>query len=285
MKAQFSFLVVLAVLFLASGSAEKKHPLFKLDTLKNYVEIPAGKVKVSSNEYNVEGFYISRYEVTNRQYQEFLQALIETGDTQALSVAQVKNDHWQKINAAGKHQEHYHAHSAFADFPVVNITNEGAQLYCQWLMDKINQETSSAYEVEVRLPSREEWIRAARGDTNSIYAWNSPYLQDAKGYFLCNFKKLGAEQISFNAEKQEYELVKTYDGPDATLTEPGGNYPPNTFDLYDMCGNVAEMIAENGKAVGGNFDSPGYDVRVENIEEFEDASPLVGFRPILIIKD
>jgi formylglycine-generating enzyme required for sulfatase activity len=285
MKTLLSPLAILAVFFLLSASTAKKHPLLRHDILNSYVEIPEGEVVMSTQKYRLDGFFIARYEITNRQYQEFLQSLKDTGDEKALSMAMIKNDQWQKINAAGKPEENYHVHPVFADFPVVNITYEGAQLYCQWLTEKINQEISLEYEVEVKLPSREEWIRAARGNTNNIYAWNSPYLQDAKGYFLCNFKKLGAELISFNAEKQEYELIKTYDGPDATLTEPGGNYPPNTFGLYDMCGNVAEMIAERGKAVGGNFDSPGYDVRVENIEEFEGASPLVGFRPILIIKE
>ena len=152
-------------------------------------------------------------------------------------------------------------------------------------MDKINQETSSAYVVEVRLPSREEWMRAARGNTSHRYAWSSPYLQDGKGYFLCNLKKLGAEQISFDAEKQEYEIVKLYDGPDATLTEPVGNYSPNMFGLYDVSGNIAEMISEKSQAVGRSYYAPGYDVRVESVEGHQDASPWVGFRPVLIIKN
>jgi formylglycine-generating enzyme required for sulfatase activity len=285
MKTKFSLSMIPVIFLLSLASIEKGRPLFKLDSLKDYVEIPKGRVSLASNEYDIERFYILRYEVTNSQYQEFLESLREKGDNQSLSAAEIKNNNWKKIDAAGTPEESYHAHASFANFPVVNITYEGAQLYCQWLTNKINQETKFAYEIEVRLPSREEWIRAARGQFNHKYAWESPYLEDKKGHFLCNFKKLGAEQISYNFEKQEYELVKLYDGPDATLTEPFGNYAPNIFGLYDMCGNVAEMVSEKGKAVGGNFDSPGYDVRVESIVEFYDASPKVGFRPILTVKN
>ena len=97
--------------------------------------------------------------------------------------------------------------------------------------------------------------------------------------------RYGAEQIHFNKDKNTYEIVKLYDGPDVTLSQKVGVYAPNAFGVYDMCGNVAEMIVDEGKAVGGSFDSSGYDVRVESMEEYQDVSPLVGFRPILIIKE
>lgn len=285
MKATFFLPLILLMCIVITASIEKKHPLLKVDALQDYVEIPAGEVQLASVTSHVQGFFIAKYEVSNRQYQEYLQALKEKGDLASLEAAQIKSDHWQKLNTAGNMEALYHTHSAFADFPVVNITLEGAQGYCQWLTEKVNQEAPSGYTVTFRLPSREEWIRAARGASNSSYAWESPYLMNSEGLFLCNFKKLGAEQIHYNQESNTYEIVHLYDGPDASLTDKVGNYAPNTFGLYDMSGNVAEMISNTGLAVGGSFDASGYDVRVESTQAFQEASPLVGFRPVMEIKE
>ena len=267
-----------------SAASVKKHPLLKLDALKDFVEVEEGKVSMDSGQFQVEGFFISRYEITNQKYQEFLQDLKDRGQNEALSAAQIKNANWNSINVGWDIEEKYHTYHGFTNFPVVNVTYEGAQLYCQWLTEKINREIKDDYFVEVRLPTRKEWIRAARGETKQVYAWHHPYLMGTEGKLLCNFKRLGAERIHFNEQKNEYEIIH-YKGPVVLITSRVDEFPPNTFGLYNTCGNVAEMIAEKGVAVGGNFNSPGYDVRVESVENYLDASPLVGFRPVMVIRD
>jgi sulfatase modifying factor 1 len=285
MKSRIFLTIILAAFLLSSTTVKKKHPLLRIDALKDFIEISTGEVLIESQKYPVNGFFIAKYEVTNEQYLEFLQELKDRGDMKALSVAQIKSENWQKINAAFEVEEIYHTRPAFARFPVVNVSYEGAQLYCQWLAGKVKDKIPSGYTVEFRLPDRKEWIRAARGEKNHVYAWNAPYLRNGEGYFLCNFKRLGSELIHFNEQKNTYEIINTYDGPDVTLTSRVGEFPSNLFGIYDMCGNVAEMVAEKGMAVGGSFDSPGYDVRVESKEEYQDASPLIGFRPVMIIKE
>lgn len=273
-------LIVFACFFISAKTSNKKI-LFKSDALKDFVEIPIGKAMIGQTEFHVEEFYISKYEITNQQYQKFLNSIEED---ETLTKAKIKSENWQKINALDKIVEKYHDYPGFSEFPVVNISYEGAKSYCQWLTKKINDEEASRYTVEIRLPTREEWIRAARGETNQIYAWHPPYLANEKGRYLCNFKKLGVEAIHYNPDKKDYEIIKLYDGPDFTLTTKVGEYDANKFGVYDMCGNAAEMIDEEGIAVGGSYNSPGYDVRVESEEKYHDASPLVGFRPVLIIR-
>ena len=236
---------------------------------------------MGQEEFHIEEFYISKYEITNQQYQKFLSSIEED---ETLAKARIKNENWQKIDGLDEIVEQYHEYSGFTEFPVVNVSHAGAKSYCQWLTEKINDEGASRYTVEIRLPTRKEWIRAARGETNQKYAWHAPYLANKQGRYLCNFKKLGVEAIHFNPDKNDYEIIELYDGPDFTLTTKVGAYGANKFGVYDMCGNVAEMISEEGIAVGGSYDSPGYDVRVESEKKFDDASPVVGFRPILIIK-
>jgi len=51
-----------------------------------------------------------------------------------------------------------------------------------------------------------------------------------------------------------------------------------------MCGNVAEMVNGGELAVGGSFQSTGYDIRVQSTMPMEGYSAEIGFRPLLIMK-
>ncbi|MEI8201577.1 MAG: hypothetical protein WCH34_01100 [Bacteroidota bacterium] len=54
----------------------------------------------------------------------------------------------------------------------------------------------------------------------------------------------------------------------------------STSGIYNMCGNVAEMVAEKGIAVGGSWKDTGYDVRIESTINYSEPSPSIGFRPV-----
>ena len=62
-----------------------------------------------------------------------------------------------------------------------------------------------------------------------------------------------------------------------------GHYP-NEFGLYNVCGNVAEMVDERGIAYGGSFLDPGYDIRIDSETHYDAPSPKVGFRVIAVKK-
>ena len=62
-----------------------------------------------------------------------------------------------------------------------------------------------------------------------------------------------------------------------------GHYP-NDFGLYNVCGNVAEMVAERGIAYGGSYLDPGYDIRIDSEKRYDGPSPLIGFRVIAVRK-
>jgi hypothetical protein len=47
-----------------------------------------------------------------------------------------------------------------------------------------------------------------------------------------------------------------------------------------MSGNVAEMTNEN-IALGGHWNSPGYDIRITSETSVNESSPFIGFRPIM----
>jgi formylglycine-generating enzyme required for sulfatase activity len=284
---QISVLSLVALGMMATIS--KKHPLAHWEAAKDYVEVPAGFAYVEEQKQEVEAFYISRYEVSNAQYQSFLEDLKAQGKEKAyhaaLPVLQQPAS-WKKTPLAeGFMIPQYHSYKGFADFPVMGITSEAAQQYCAWLSEKAAAQTDGAYEIQFRLPTQAEWIRAARGETQNEYAWGGPYLQKGNGYYRCNFKRISAEKVTFNAETNSYEIVPPpADDTEGNMTDKVNTYDANDFGLHHMCGNVAEMISEKGKALGGSWNDTGYDVRVESVSEYQEASPYVGFRPVMVVK-
>jgi serine/threonine-protein kinase len=95
-----------------------------------------------AHQVTVKPFVIGKYEVTNREYAEFLQA----------SGYKPPPD-WNPANEGA------------ADQPVTNVDWTDADAYCKWLAKKENK--------PFRLPTEEEWEFAARGEKNLLYAWGS----------------------------------------------------------------------------------------------------------------
>ncbi len=124
--------------------------------------------------------------------------------------------------------ENYFWHTAYDNYPVVGVTWCQAkafsvwrtQLYHSWLLAN-----GDLYVNDFRLPSEVEWERAARGDLElSQYPWGGPYIRNANGCFLANFKPMRGRYF----EDGGFHTVKVY------------SYNPNAFGLYCMAGNVAE---------------------------------------------
>ena len=51
------------------------------------------------------------------------------------------------------------------------------------------------------------------------------------------------------------------------------SHHPNGFGLFNMSGNVAEMVAERGIAYGGSYLDPGYDIRIDSEKPYDGPSP------------
>jgi len=206
-----------------------------------------------AHEVYVDGFYIDKHEVTNKQFKAFVAATnyITTAEKPidweeikkdlppntpkpADSILQpgslifnknagkvVSMDNYQqwwtwKIGANWRQPEGPGSSIEGKDnYPVVHVGYADALAYCKW--------------ANRRLPTEAEWEAAAQGThRDNIFVW-------------------GNNQTALNAN------ANTWQGqfPTTNISEDGfeyispiQSYPPNNIGLYDMAGNVWEMTSD-----------------------------------------
>ena len=113
-------------------------------------------------------FFMSPTEVSNKEYLMFLDDLKQQGRTEDYNTAAIVNI----LQFDSLYLKEEYLRTLYAEYPVRNISYEGAQLYCKWLTSKLEDQNW-----EYRLPTKEEWIYAAKGrKVNSEYPWGDPYL-------------------------------------------------------------------------------------------------------------
>ncbi|MEY4603611.1 MAG: hypothetical protein RIT43_903 [Bacteroidota bacterium] len=279
--------LVLCLLFAVCVSFfSDKAPSLKKALTNSYVLIPSGNVIIGGDTVSVQAFYILEKEVTNKDYQEFLQDLKRRGENEKLHIALVDSAKWNVLNGSNEaYAKYYHTHEAYKEYPVVNVSYDAAILYCKWLGEKYDEKYGTKGGFLFRLMEKEEYLRACRGESNATYAWGTNSLHNSKGQPMCNFSRLSAEHIHLNSVKKNYEIKVEKANSSANtgldVLAPSKSYFPNAFKVYNLNGNAAEMIVQKGIAMGGSWQEPGYDVRVESERVYEGPNPLTGFRVVI----
>jgi formylglycine-generating enzyme required for sulfatase activity len=187
-----------------------------------WCEVTAGKVTLKKGgyvrayvkEFDVKRFAIAKYPITNAQFQVFVDARDGYADSK-----------WWDYSETAKawRQNNHVLQTAFAgdDHPRTNVSWYEAIAFCRWL--------SAKTELNISLPSEQQWQRAAQGDDGRAYPWGNTFDKSR-----CNVKGSGNKQTS---------PVTQYEGK--------GESP---FGVVDMIGNVWEWCVTKYQTGGAKLD-------------------------------
>ncbi len=203
------------------------------ETTDKMIHIPAGKFLFGSYQYSdewpvrwvdLDEYKIDTYPVTNEEFIEFLRDHKKLNDDEEneiiyFELSKIKASEDGLFEIAEKYKGH----------PVTAVTWYGATEYCKWRSKKAG--------ITYRLPTEEEWEKAARCFNGRRYPWGNEFDKNK-----CNTYESGIRG-----------------------TTPVDKYPDGVslYGCYDMAGNVLEWTSseyEGAKALRGgswNFNHKG----------------------------
>ncbi len=202
-------------------------------------DVPATQINLNK-QVTIGGFYMDDTEITNNEYRQFVEVMLNDslevlGEQYIMTELYPDTTVW--VNDFSHHMgdpmmEYYYAHPAFDEYPVVGVDWFAAKYFCEWRTKHMNNwraEQGLWKMPNFRLPSEAEWEYAARGGRDMAkYPWGNPYIRNAKGCMLANFKP---------GRGNYYDDGFMY-------TAPVASYFSNDFGLYDMAGNVSEWCED-----------------------------------------
>lgn len=216
----------------------------------------------------VDAFFMSRYEITNRQYCDYLNWAYNANDIKVVGTG-VQRDVYA-VSDISESYPYYSTHATRIDFhdengtfdvgtkgnpprdmsndPVVMVSWYGAAAYCNWLSIQTGKESCynlSSWECNLaahgyRLPTEAEWEHAGRGGNYSPYfrfAWG-----DTISHILANhYADSAAYTYDVNPPYPYFGFHPDwFGGEGGPYTSTIGSFSANGYGLFDMCGNVVE---------------------------------------------
>lgn len=197
---------------------------FQLPGPFEWIDIPAGPVTLDAGGYvlepaafDVAGFTIGQYPVTNAQFAAF----VDDGGYDRPA--------WWSVTGWGIRERHGWTQPRFwgqrdyngPDCPIVGVSWFEASAFCRWLGDRTGR--------QIALPTEQQWQRAAQGDDGREFPWGSAEPTAA----LCNWSR----------EIDDTTPVTLY--PDGA----------SAYGVMDMSGNVWEWCLTGWESGIADLDS------------------------------
>ncbi|MCH2200983.1 MAG: SUMF1/EgtB/PvdO family nonheme iron enzyme [Fuerstiella sp.] len=186
------------------------------DVVFHMEPIPAGGITVGTDRrrYQVAPFWMGRYEITWKEYQKFMDLYDAFKQFQIDRQRIVTQTN--EIDAITAPTPLYDPSYTFEygdapELPAITVTQFSAKQYTKWL--------SAITQHQYRLPSEAEWEHACRAGADTAYHFGvSADELGEYAWFAGNSDDAGARHV--------------------------GQGKPNSWGLYDMHGNVAELVLD-----------------------------------------
>ena len=262
-RLQITLFILLAAWFQAKAQVEP----MAIDV--HLIELSVSKVS--------ENLYAGKFEVTNAFYQTYLQDIASMEMVIEQRLSRIDSSEW--IHPPDFHYQHlyigYQSGPAYKDYPVVNVSFDGAREFCNWLTDFYNAMPNRKFRrVIFRLPTEQEWMQAAKGGHDSAIYANGDVLKDEKGDFLYNYKI--SEGLASIPNTKAIP-------PNSPMILPSNSNTFNDYGIYNMSGNVAELVSDFGITKGGSFMDAFPDLQIKASGDYRHPMPTIGFRYFMFL--
>lgn len=240
---------------------------------------PTGTVKINDQ------LYMDETEITNFNWQEYVMWLAKKHGETAVEYKNALPDTlvWRNKESQNEpYVQYYYSHPAYKEFPVIGISYEQAVQYCKWRTERVKElfktkqltDKKNVYpsNFEYRLPTKEEWEAAAKIG----YSEKTKKLLETKhkGQLLANLRRKLEDNV----------VVAGNPTQNADVTAPVKSYWPNAAGCFNLIGNVAEMINQQGLAKGGSWKSNPNEIDIERDITYTKPTAWLGFRCVAEIK-
>jgi formylglycine-generating enzyme required for sulfatase activity len=283
-----------------------------LNLFANYKHMPGTSSSAGTGSAMASDYFIKTSEISVREYKTFLQDLLLNGKLDEYEIARPK--HREKLSASEQASERaifdkYFTSPVYKNYPMVFISVDGANMYCEWLQNLIVATGNIKFQnAKVDLPRAQEWTLAALSENkNAEYATADGHLKQSKflgmvaGSAQANYRETQKAAFSFMYNQNPFDLSPNTDSLLAKKNSASADDKTNFFTcpvrgvylatqggMYHMSGNVSEMIRNDNRsysAKGGNWHSSAEYLQISWKEpEFRgelQPSPYIGFRPII----
>lgn len=220
------------------------------------------------------GYFCDKHEVSNKDWQEYRKDIGTKHGLFSEEYLQTMLDTtvWRsnEIKFTDPMADAYHYHPAFGNYPVVGVSYKQVQGYIAWQTAKTNEALTQAGINELvgfRLPTKQEWEDLAAKEVHAHYAHK--------------FEKQKAK----NVEVENFWSVINEGSDFYMVTAPVDAFFPNTFGLYNMQGNVAEMVQDKGIVKGGSWRDRKIESPVNKDFSYENPTCYIGFRLVMIVQN
>ncbi len=245
------------------------------DVMDGRVHIPAGKFIMGSDKVDTEmlqqrfgmrnipyqnehpqrslylgEFYIDKFEVTNRQYKEYVR--YARTNVPIMTYLRLVPRSWEE----GTYEK------GKGENPVVEVNWHNAKAYCQWRGG--------------RLPTEAEWEKAARGTDGREFVWGGEF--DDKKANTMGINGSTAPVGTFKGDKSPYGVYDMTGNVSEWVDDWYVSYPGNKYQSKDYGSKFKVVRGWDWGGIGHYILDLFYRTSFRNYKMAEEAPDYVGFR-------